>query len=149
MLAAYRDTGYNIVLFLHIVTVIVALTGAVAHPLMFELEKRRSSPDLPGLARRVVVPSRVYAISFALVGIIGMGLLSMTDDVFSWGDTWVWLSIILWLVTNGLLHALILPGERAVASGDTAAIVKVETAGKIASILILVTLYLMVAKPWM
>lgn len=149
MLAAYRDTGYNIVLFLHILTVIIALTGAVAHPLMFELEKRRTSPDVAGLADRILIPSRVYAISFALVGIIGMGLLSMTDDVFSWGDTWVWLSIILWLITNGLLHAMILPGERAVAGGDVAAIAKVDTAGKIASVLILVTLYLMVAKPWM
>jgi uncharacterized membrane protein len=149
MIAAYRDTGYNIVLFLHILTVIIAMAGAVAHPLMFELEKRRSSPDVTGLAQRIIIPSRIYSISFALVGIIGMGLLSMTDDVFSWGDTWVWLSIVLWLVTNGLLHALILPGERAVANGDTAAIVKVETAGKIASVLILVTLYLMVAKPWM
>jgi hypothetical protein len=36
-----------------------------------------------------------------------------------------------------------------VAGGDVAAIAKVETAGKIASVLILVTLYLMVAKPWM
>jgi uncharacterized membrane protein len=149
MLAAYRDTGYNIVLFLHILTVIIAMAGAVAHPLMFELEKRRTSPDVSGLAERILIPSRIYAISFALVGIIGMGLLSMTDDVFSWGDTWVWLSIILWLITNGLLHALILPGERAVAGGDVAAIAKVETAGKIASVLILVTLYLMVAKPWM
>ena len=149
LIAAYRDTGYNIVLFLHVLTVVIALAGAVAHPLMFELEKRRPTPDTVGLAQRIVFPSRIYSISFVLVGVIGMGLISMSDPVFSWGDTWVWLSIVLWIATNGVLHAIVLPSERAVAEGDVAALAKVETFGKIASALILVTLYLMVAKPWM
>ena len=147
LFAAYRDTPYKIVLLLHIITMIIALTGAVAHPLMFELEKRRSAPDPVALAQRVTTPSRVYAISFALAGIIGFGLISMSDDVIGWGDTWVWLSILVWVAVNGLLHALILPNEAAVANGDTAALAKVETFGRIASILILVLLYLMVVKP--
>jgi uncharacterized membrane protein len=147
LLAAYRDTGYKIVLLLHIITMIIALAGAVAHPLMFELEKRRSDPDPVALAQRIITPSKIYAISFALAGIIGFGLISMSDDVIKWGDAWVWLSIVIWLAVNGLLHALILPNEAAVASGDTTAMAKVETFGKVATVLILVLLYLMVVKP--
>lgn len=147
LLAAYRDTGYKIVLLLHIITMIISLAGAVAHPLMFELEKRRSDPDPVALAQRITTPSRIYAICFALAGIIGFGLISMSDDVIKWGDTWVWLSIVIWLAVNGLLHAMILPNEAAVANGETSAMAKVETFGKVATVLILVLLYLMVVKP--
>jgi uncharacterized membrane protein len=147
LLAAYRDTGYKIVLLLHIITMIIAMAGAVAHPLMFEYEKRRSEPDYVGLAQRIVGPSKIYAIFFALAGIIGFALISMSDDVIKWGDTWVWLSIVIWLAVNGILHAVILPNEAAIAKGDTDAMGKVETFGKIATVLILVMLYLMVVKP--
>jgi uncharacterized membrane protein len=147
LLAAYRDTGYKIVLLLHIITMIISMAGAVAHPLMFEMEKRRADPDPVALAQRITTPSKIYAASFAVAGIIGFGLISMSDDVISWGDTWVWLSIVIWLVVNGLLHAVILPSEAAAAQGDTTAFAKLETVGKVAVALILVLLYLMVVKP--
>jgi uncharacterized membrane protein len=147
LLAAYRDTGYDVLLLLHIISVIIAMTGAVAHPLMFELEKRRADADIPALAQRILAPSRIYSISFALAGLIGFGLVSMSDEVIGWGDTWLWLSILLWVAANGVLHAMILPAERAVAGGDTTAISKIETAGRIATLLIVVVLYLMVFKP--
>ena len=147
LLAAYRDTGYKFLLLLHIISVIISMAGAVAHPLMFELEKRRVDADIPALAQRILVPSRIYSISFGLTGLIGFGLVSMSGEVISWGDTWLWLSIVLWVAANGVLHAMILPAERAVAGGDTAALSKVDTAGKIATVLIVVVLYLMVVKP--
>ena len=147
LLAAYRDTGYKIVLLLHIITMIVSMTGAVAHPLMFGLEGRRADPDPVALAQRIITPSKIYAACFALAGIIGFGLISMSDDVIGWGDTWVWLSIVIWLVVNGLLHAVILPSEVAVARGETTALARLESVGKVAMVLILVLLYLMVVKP--
>jgi hypothetical protein len=54
---------------------------------------------------------------------------------------------VIWLAVNGLLHAMILPNEAAVANGDTSAMAKVATFGKVATVLILVLLYLMVVKP--
>jgi uncharacterized membrane protein len=145
ILATLRDTGYNIVLFLHVLTVILAMAGAVAHPLMFALEEKRPDGDVTALAKRIEVPSRIYAISYALTGIIGFGLVSMGD--WSFGATWIWLSIVLWLVTNGLLHGMMLPAERAVAAGDTSAMAKVKQIGPPLSILILVVIFLMTVKP--
>lgn len=145
LLATLRDTGYNIVLFLHVLTVIIALAGAVAHPLMFALEEKRSDGDVVGLARRIETPSRIYAISFALTGIIGFGLVTMGD--WPWSDTWIWISIVLWLVANGLLHALMLPAERAVAAGDTSAMDKVNRIGPLLGILILLLILMMTVKP--
>ena len=145
MIALLRDTGYNIVLFLHVLTVIIAMAGAVAHPLMFALEEKRADGDVVGLAKRIETPSRIYAISYVLVGLIGFGLVSMGD--WPWGDAWIWISIVLWLVTNGILHAAMLPAERAVAGGDTSAMDKINKIGPILTVLILVVIFLMTVKP--
>ena len=147
LLAAYRDTGYNIVLLLHIITVIVSLAGAVAHPLLIQMEERRDDGDIVALAGRLVAPSRIYGIAFAVAGLIGFGLISMSDEVIQWGDTWVWLSIILWVAATGILHGALVPAVQTLSGGDTAALDRVKMFGAIATALILVTLYLMVLKP--
>lgn len=145
MIAALRDTPYNVVLFLHILTVIIAMAGAVAHPLMFALEERREGGDVVRLAQLIEVPSRIYAVSYALTGIIGFGLVTMGD--WPWGDAWIWISIILWLATNGMLHALMLPAERSVAAGDTSAMDKINRIGPILTVLILLLIFMMTVKP--
>jgi hypothetical protein len=66
---------------------------------------------------------------------------------WSWGENWIWLSIVLWLVTNGMLHALMLPAERAVAAGDVSAMAKVKQIGPPLSLLILAVIFLMTVKP--
>lgn len=147
LLAAYRDTAYDIVLLLHILTVIIALAGAVAHPIMFQLETKRDEPDMVGLLQRLAPASRIYAIVLAVTGIIGFGLISMSDEVIAWGDTWVWLSIVLWVAINGVTHGMLLPAERAVADGDESAVKRVVLAGQIVAVIALVLLYLMVLKP--
>lgn len=147
LLAAYRGTGYNVVLFIHIVTVIIAMAGAVAHPLLFEFEKRRADSDMAALAQRIVPASRIYAIALILTGIAGFGMVSMSDKVIEFGDTWVWLSIVLWVALNGLLHAVMIPAEKAVAEGDTNALDKVDKVGPLLTVLVLVLIYLMIFKP--
>lgn len=145
VIAAYRDIGYNIVLFLHVLTVIVAMAGAVGHPLLFAFEEKRTDGDVVALAKRIETPSRIYAISYGLAGLIGFGLVSMGD--LKWGEAWLWLSIVLWVASNGLLHAAMLPAERAVAAGDVSAMAKVNKVGPILSLMILAVIFLMTVKP--
>jgi uncharacterized membrane protein len=148
VLADYADTGYNIVLLLHIIAVIVALAPAVVHPIMFTLEQRRADGDVVALAKRITgLPTRIYTIALILAGVLGIGLISMGDPVIGWGDTWIWLSLVLWIALNGVLHAVQLPGERALASGDKSGMQKLEKVGGLLTALVLVILYLMVLKP--
>lgn len=148
MIAAYRETGYNVMLFLHIVTVLVAFAPAFVNPLL-----SRQAAALDGTARGKLFGMfaangrRVYAPALILTGLFGFGLQGMSDGVIEFGDTWFWLSIILWIAMNGVLHAMVLPAERAVADGDESASRKVDTAGMILTVMALVTLYLMVFKP--
>ncbi|MEZ5295103.1 MAG: hypothetical protein R2697_02150 [Ilumatobacteraceae bacterium] len=108
-------------LFLHVSSIIVALTGAVAHPLMFALEQKRSDGDVVALSRngsRSILPDLLDAIAYVVAGIIGFGLVSMGD--WPWGDAWIWISILLWVASTGLLHSDD-PAEKAVAQGDSSA----------------------------
>jgi uncharacterized membrane protein len=147
LFAAYLDTGYKIVLLIHIVAVLVALAPAVAHPVMYEFEKRREDGDLAALGQRMAAASRVYGIALVIAGIVGIGLISMSDDVIAWGDTWIWLSLVLWVALNGALHGLMLPAEKALGAGEDGAQKRIETVGPILVVLALVLLYLMVVKP--
>jgi uncharacterized membrane protein len=147
LLAAYRDTGYNVVLFLHVVAALVAMVPAVAHPIMFELEKRRDDGDLVALARRIVPASRIYAIAVVVAGVIGVGLVSMSDDLIEWGDTWVWLAILVWVALNGVLHGAMIPAEKALAGGDRSALAKIDRVGPALGVMVLVLIYLMTVKP--
>lgn len=147
LIAAYRDTGYNIVLFLHIVAVLVAMAPAVVHPILFEMEKRRDDGDVVALGRRVAATGRIYAIAVIVAGVIGFGLISMSDSLIEWGDTWVWLSILVWIALNGVLHGAMLPAERSLGDGDRSAMAKIERVGPILGVMVLVLIYLMTVKP--
>jgi uncharacterized membrane protein len=148
MLAAYRETGYNVVLFLHILTALVAFAPAFVHPLLANQTKA-----LDGTARGKVLQMmsgngrRIYAPALILTGLFGFAMQGMSDSVIEFGDTWFWLAIVVWIAMNGVLHAVLLPAERAVADGDESASSKVDTAGIVLTVLLLVMLYLMVFTP--
>ena len=145
--AAYRESGYNVMLLLHIASVLVAFSPAFVHPLL-----SRQSRDL-GAGRSQLLEKfagngrRIYAPALILVGLFGFAMQGMSDDVIEMGDTWFWLSIVLWVAMNGVLHAMLIPAERAAAGGDADAEKKVDLAGAIMTILLIVVLYLMVFQP--
>ncbi|MDH3753971.1 MAG: hypothetical protein OEU32_08870 [Acidimicrobiia bacterium] len=147
ILAAVNDTPYDIVLFLHIVAVIISVGPVVAHPLLMLGEEQRGG-DLQALAQKIVgLPTKVYMYAFIVAGILGIGLISMSDDVISWGDPWIYLSLVVWVGAMGLQHGLLFPAERALAEGDTAAADKVKLAGAVFAGLVLILVYFMVFKP--
>jgi uncharacterized membrane protein len=148
MLAEIGSTGYDIMLFLHIACVLVAMAPAFTHPLI-----ERQSRSLDPSSRTAVLgfigqnSRRVYAPALILVGLFGFGLVGMSDEVWEFGQTWIWLSIVIWVAMNGVLHGLVLPGEKAAGAGDESAVKKVELGGQIVTVMLIVMLYLMVFKP--
>jgi uncharacterized membrane protein len=148
MLAAYRETGYNVMLFLHIVTALVAFAPAFVHPLLAN-QTRALDADNRGKVIGMMAGNgrRIYAPALILTGLFGFAMQGMSDGVIEFGQTWFWLSIVVWLGMNGVLHGLLLPAERALADGDETVAKKVDTAGIILTVLLAVMLYLMVFKP--
>jgi uncharacterized membrane protein len=148
MIAAIGDTAYRVVLLLHIASVVVAFAPSVVHPLMGAQYRARPPEERTAFARLVVRNgTRVYAPALVLVGLSGIVLVLLSDDVLSLGDPWITASMTIWIVMNGVLHALLLPAERQLAAGDESVGRIIAVANATISLLLLVMLYLMIWQP--
>ena len=148
ILSRVGSGAYNAVLFLHILSVVVAFAPAVVNPLtgprIYKADEgagQRFSGVSAANSRQIYLPA------LGLVGILGFALVGISDQAWKFSDPWVFISALLWLVIAGIVGAVIVPGEKQMAGGDRAAESKVAAAGGIATLLFLVVLFLMVVKP--
>ena len=148
MLAEIGSTGYDVMLFLHIASALVAFAPAFAHPLI-ERQSRSLDPANRGIILGYLAQNsrRVYMPALIVTGLLGFGLQGMSDSVWEFSQTWIWLAVVVWVAMNGVLHGMLLPAEKALAAGDESARQRVDTGGMIMTVLLLVILYLMVFKP--
>ena len=146
--ALVGDTAYNVVLLLHILTAMAAFAPAFVHPLLGSQSK---SGDRAERARWVGFMTangrRIYAPALLLTGLLGFGLQGLSDGVWEFDQTWMILAALVWIAMNGILHAVILPAERAMAAGDEAAERRLDIGGPAITLLLVVMLYLMIWKP--
>lgn len=146
-IAALRDTPYNIVLLLHIVTAMVAFAPAFTRLI------NQYSESLDSGNQRTVVGflgangRKIYAPALIVSGLLGFALSGMSSSVYKMSQGWMIASALLWIAMNGVLHAMILPNEMATADGDASAEAKVNTGGMIITAMLVVMLYLMIWKP--
>jgi uncharacterized membrane protein len=148
VIAAVGNTPYNIVLVLHILTAMAAMAPAFAHPFLASQSKALAAAEKQTLWGFMAANSRrIYAPSLIVNGLLGFALAGMSDKTYSMSQGWLAASFIIWIAMNGILHAVLIPAERAVAGGDDSATSKVDLFGAILSLLLIVMLYLMVFKP--
>ena len=146
--AAVGDTGYNIVLILHLLTAFVAFAPSFVHPFLGEQSRRLDPSSRRELLGFLVQNGRrVYLPALVVTGLLGFALAGMSSSVFKLSQGWLVASIIVWIAINGILHAMVVPGERAMAAGDDSAEGRVTAGGALATVLFVVMLYLMVFKP--
>ena len=147
ILATYNSGVYQLLLILHILSVVIAFAPAVVHPLV---GGRFKGDDVPArrFAEAAVLNSRaVHLPALAAVGVLGFALVGVSDKAFRFSDTWVAISIVLWLAIAGIISAVVVPAERAFAAGDTEAEKKVQAGGMIATLLFVIVVCMMVVKP--
>lgn len=152
MFAAIGDTPYNIMLFLHILTAVVAFAPALVNPFLAAQMDRAGVDDRPtifGLMSENTM--RIYGSSLIVSGLLGFGVAGMSDEVFKVSQGWLVAAVIVWIAMNGVLHALIRPSEKAIAAAgaakDMAAENKLAIGGNVFTLLFLVQLYIMIWKP--
>lgn len=149
ILAAYRDTGYNIILLLHIVAVIAAFAPTVVNPLLERhLAREGGASSLPAWAafahdytKKIVMGSLVLAL------ITGILMVVMSDELIEFSEMWISLSFLVWFAIAGVVSALVGKGQRLVAAGDMKGRELLAKGGPIVVVLLLVMLYLMIFKP--
>jgi hypothetical protein len=134
LLADIYDTPYNIVLFIHIFAMLVAFSPIFAGPF--------------GGSKHSM---KIHGSALIVGGLLGFGVSGMSkvgdELVYEVKDGWLAAAVVVWIAMNGVLHGLILPGEKAVAAGEAAGAKKVLLGGQVMAGLLVVALYLMVFKP--
>ena len=141
VLAAIDDTGYKIVLLLHILSVLVAFSPLFVMPLIARTGGEGTSGAVLTYLQRFATPAVVLA------GFFGLAMIGMSDKFYKFSQTWVSFAMLLWIIQVALFLFGILPAQRKAASGDTEAARRVPMFTGMIHLALLILLYLMIWKP--
>lgn len=148
---------FKIMMALHLLTAIFAvgpLVGAAT-----TASRGLRGPDA-GATRSAARTLTIYAYASVLVVVFGFGLMSSKDPdtgkaVADFGDLWIWLSVLLWVVAMGVVLGLVVPTlKKATATisagagdGVSALVGRVAAGGGIVGLIFAAIVFLMVYKP--
>jgi hypothetical protein len=99
----------KILLFLHLLTAIFAV-GPLVHAVTTASRGLRQG-DAPAIAASARM-AKIYSMVSVLVVVLGFGLMSQKrrgQELGSFGDTWIWLSVLLWVVAVAVTLTVIVP----------------------------------------
>ncbi len=149
LIAAWHDGYYNAILFIHILSFLIAFAPAVMNPLLANYFKRegdeRTAVTWAGFTS--FYTSRVSLTALGVLLVTGIWMITISSDLYDFSQAWVSAAFVVWLAIGGVVSAMILKGEKAIAAGDTSGEKLVSQGGAIATVLGAVMLYLMIFKP--
>lgn len=145
VIAAYYDTGFKVVLLLHILSVLVAFSPLFVLPMLARSDAagagQGSAPAMLTYLQRFATPAVVLA------GFFGLAMIGMSDKVYKFSQGWVGAALLLWIVQVALFLFAILPAQRRVAAGDADAGKRLPMLTGIIHLVLLVLIYLMIWRP--
>jgi uncharacterized membrane protein len=116
MLAVYGNDAYNVVLTLHILCAIIGFGAVFLNGLYGQQAKARKGPEGLAISEANMFVSKIGEIFIVAVLIFGLALVVMSDDVWSFEQTWIWLAIVIYVLAMGLSQGVMRPRvERMVA----------------------------------
>lgn len=143
----------KLLLTLHLLFAVFAVGPLVHAATTASRGVRRGDATATASASRVL---RIYAYASVLVVLVGFGLMSQKrrgQRLGEFGDTWVWLSLVLWAVAVALVLGVIVPTlDRATRTiGEQGSVValtpRVAAAGGVVGLIFLAVIVLMVYRP--
>ena len=116
VLATYRNGVYDFFLLLHILCAVVGFGAVFLNGLYAQEIKKRPGPE--GLAVfeanfRVSKIGEYFIYAVFVLGFVVLALAKIGDTkVFEFSQTWVWLSIVLYIVGIGISHGVLWPSVK-------------------------------------
>ncbi|MFA5884101.1 MAG: DUF2269 family protein [Acidimicrobiia bacterium] len=113
VLGAIDSDGYKIVLILHILTVVIGIGAVMLNALYGAQAKARKGPEGLAIAEANFRVSMIAEYFIYAIPVFGIGLVFMSKsdgvEVFKFSQTWIWLSILLYIVALGISHGVVIP----------------------------------------
>ena len=165
MLGAYGSDAYNVVKVLHILCAIVGFGAVMLNGLYGAQAKKRGGREAVAIGESVYGVSLIAEYFIYAVFVLGIALVAMGNNLFDFGQTWIWVSMALYVVGLGISHGVLRPRVKRinallveVAAGagppNGAQAAQLENVGKqlaateaALNLLLVVILVLMVFKP--
>jgi uncharacterized membrane protein len=157
-------TGYNVSLFIHIAAVVIGLGATFAESIMFPVAMKLDPRHLPYVHSLQLAINR-YMASPALLVIIITGIYQVSEGNWDFGDFWISATFVIVIVIGAVNGAYFIPTDRklgpmvgaevAAAGGgeftlsdDYQRRARIEgMVGGLVGALVLLAIFLMVAKP--
>jgi uncharacterized membrane protein len=158
---------YRTVLVLHVMTAIVGFGAVFLNGLYAAEAKKRQGPSGRAVIEANFAVTKVGEKLIYAVPLLGILLVLVSDDAWSFSDTWIWLSMALYVVGIGVSHGVLIPGAKKIialmvdmesgpppAGGPPPQVAEIEALGKrqamaggFLNVLLVVLVGLMVFKP--
>lgn len=103
---------YGAVLFLHIFSAIVGFGSVFFNGVYAQQAKQRPGREGVAINQAVFAVSKLGEIFIYLVFVFGLLLVLLAEEPVSFGDLWVSLSMLLYIVALGVSHGVLQPSVR-------------------------------------
>jgi uncharacterized membrane protein len=109
VVGAYNDDLYNTLLVLHILCAIVGFGAVVLNAIYGNEVKKRPGPEGIAIFDANEKVSAIGELFIVAVFFLGIALVLASDDLWKFGQTWVWLAMLLFIVAMGLSQGVMRP----------------------------------------
>ena len=106
------STAYKLVFVLHVLTVIVGFGTVMLNGIRGAEAKKRPGPGGLAIGESGYRVNNVAEKFIYAVPVLGLALVGMSDGVWEFGQTWVWLSLLIYVIGIAVSHAVLIPAEK-------------------------------------
>jgi uncharacterized membrane protein len=110
--ATYGNDLYKLVLALHILFAIVGFGAVVLNAVYGQQAKARRGTEGLAIAEANYLVSKIGEFFIYAVFVLGIALVLLGHDVVDFGQTWIWLSMIVFFAALGISHGALQPRVR-------------------------------------
>lgn len=112
VIGAFYDGVYKALLVAHILCAIIGFGAVFLNALYGNEVKKHRGPEGIAIFDANHKVSMIGEYFIYAVPIFGIALIFSSDDVWKFSQTWVWLSLLIYVVALGVSHAVLMPTLR-------------------------------------
>jgi uncharacterized membrane protein len=144
---------YKLLVVLHILSVVVGIGATMLNGLYAAKAKQAGGPAAGAIMKANFDVTMVAEKVIYLIPVFGILAVLASDDVWEFDQTWIWLSLVLYVVALGIAHGNQMPAGKKMLAGPSspqeaeALGKRLAMGGMALNLLVVVLVALMVWKP--
>lgn len=108
----FDSAAYRILFLLHIASAIVGFGAVVLNGVYGNEAKKRQGAEGLAIFQANTTVSGIGQIFIYLTPVFGLGLVGVSDELWKFSQTWVWLAIVLYVIAIGVSHGGLKPAVK-------------------------------------